>query len=121
MSREWADALLLPSLERADVLLTSARVQVVLGQVALALSAFRAEHGAYPASLAELSPAYLRVVPIDAFADRPLIYASHGERYTLYSVGPDTKDDGGKSGAGDDVIASHSPTAPRPPAQTPIR
>ncbi len=65
--------------------------------VALALHAYRLEHGHYPASLAELAPAYLKKVPDDSFAlNSAFRYRLEGEKYVLYSVGPDGKDDGGK-------------------------
>jgi hypothetical protein len=65
--------------------------------VALALRAFRAEHGAYPAQLAALQPRFLKSIPLDPFAmNAPLRYKRTGKEYTLYSIGPDGKDDGGK-------------------------
>ncbi len=100
LSADWAVSLLLPALERATVRLESARMQTHLARVALALAAFRAERGAYPASLAELSPAYLPDVPADAFVEKPLAYARTADGYALYSAGPNMTDDGG---AGDDV------------------
>ena len=64
---------------------------------ALALHAYRLEHGRYPASLAELVPSYLKKVPDDLFALRgSFVYRTAGEKYVLYSIGPDGRDDGGK-------------------------
>jgi hypothetical protein len=65
--------------------------------IAFALAAFRAEHGRYPAKLDDLAPKYLPTVPNDLFADKPLIYRSSEHGYLLYSVGPNGKDDGGKT------------------------
>jgi len=62
----------------------------------LALRAYRAERGAPPASLEMLVPAYMPSVPRDPFAPHPLTYAAQGERYLLYSLGPDGDDDGGR-------------------------
>ena len=63
----------------------------------LALRAYKCDHGAYPNSLSELAPAYLTRVPEDPFSNHaPLIYRRDGKRYTLYSIGFDAKDDGGK-------------------------
>jgi hypothetical protein len=65
-------------------------------RVALALSASRAEHGKYPAALAELSPAYLPKLPPDTFAkDSPdLMYEVNAlGGYRLASVGENGKDD----------------------------
>ena len=72
-----------------------------LAQVALALSAFEAERGDYPQALAELSPAYLRDVPVDSFAEKPLAYARTGDGYQLRSVGPNMTDD---AGGKDDLV-----------------
>ena len=73
-------------------------VQNFLLTVALALRAYRLEHGRYPASLAELVPSYLRKLPDDPFALKGTFgYKRIGDRYILYSIGPDVKDDGGKA------------------------
>ena len=65
--------------------------------VALALQAYQVEHGAYPATLAALVPAYLPAIPADPFARAgSLKYILGREQYVLYSVGPDGKDDGGR-------------------------
>jgi hypothetical protein len=69
-----------------------------LVELALALRAYRQEHhGAYPASLGALAPAYLARLPIDPFGGgaTPYHYRLGGATYLLYSVGPDGKDDGG--------------------------
>ncbi|HZO87573.1 MAG TPA: hypothetical protein VFB38_04480 [Chthonomonadaceae bacterium] len=63
---------------------------------ALALRAYRLEHGAYPQTLSALVPAYLSQVPEDPFAlYTALRYKRMGAAYLLYSIGPDGKDDGG--------------------------
>jgi len=65
--------------------------------VALALRAYRVEHGAYPAKLSALVPTYLSAIPADPFAlSGQLRYKPSSPGYILYSVGPDGKDDGGK-------------------------
>jgi len=63
--------------------------------VSFALRAYRAEHGKYPANLNELTPDYLKAIPADLFSTDPLKYKASAKSYTLYSVGPDGKDDGG--------------------------
>ena len=69
-----------------------------LGQLAFALAAYLADHGRYPARLAELSPAYVAEIPKDFFNhDADLHYAPQGEGYLLYSVGENGKDDGGRA------------------------
>lgn len=120
---------------------TLCEAQNALLATALALQAYRAEHGTYPPTLNALVPCYLAAVPMDPFADgqplhyklRPLRYIGdirhtltgrmtrnrdhfagappsipakvpetkpHFEYsispYTLYSIGANGKDDGGK-------------------------
>jgi hypothetical protein len=68
-----------------------------MGQVAVALAAYRADHGAYPAGLAQLCPKYLASLPRDPFVDGPLRYRRAETGYVVYSVGPNGEDDGGKN------------------------
>lgn len=65
-------------------------------RTAVALERFRRDHaGALPETLQVLVPDYLAAVPVDPFSGRPLIYRHDADAYTVYSVGPDRKDDGG--------------------------
>jgi hypothetical protein len=61
----------------------------VLDMTMLALRAFRIEKGHYPANLKELAPGYLKSIPLDPFTDAPLHYQLQGNKYLLWSVGPD--------------------------------
>lgn len=65
-------------------------------RVACALERHRIRSGAYPDSLAELVPVYLKAVPEDIPAGGPLLYRREGRGYVLYSRGVDGKDDGGR-------------------------
>ena len=65
--------------------------------VLFALSAFRTDHGSYPAELAALVPKYLPAVPEELFSGGPLHYKREAAGYVLYAVGPNGKDDGGRS------------------------
>lgn len=70
--------------------------------VVLALEVARRRTGAYPATLAELTPAFLPRVPLDPFDGKPLRYLapkSAADRPVLYSVGVDGVDDGGTAPA----------------------
>ena len=69
---------------------------------ALALQAWRAEHGAYPETLEALVPSLLAEPPRDPFGNATLKYRHEGERYVLYSVGPDRVDDGGRAVSADE-------------------
>jgi hypothetical protein len=81
------------------------------------LEAYKLEHGQYPDRLDQLVGSYVSTMPPDPFADgKPFKYSRKGEKYLLYSIGQDFKDDGGKvvqpyamigpgSGGGDIVFA----------------
>jgi hypothetical protein len=78
-----------------------------LAVVAIALEQFRAAHeNRYPQALAELTPAHLAALPADPFDGQPLHYKTKSSGYTLYSIGPDLKDDGGerKGEKGGDIV-----------------
>jgi hypothetical protein len=63
--------------------------------VAIAAERYRKDHGAWPAALADLVPAYLGAVPIDPFDGQPLRYRKLADGVVIYSVGPDGTDDQG--------------------------
>lgn len=64
---------------------------------ALALERHHRGHGAYPNSLSELVPQFLKAVPIDFADGRTLRYRlSDDGRYLMWSVGLDGVDQGGK-------------------------
>jgi hypothetical protein len=77
-------------------------------QLAFALAAYRAEHGKYPAQLADLAPKYIDTVPLDYFSDKPLVYKPTADGYLLSSVGENGRDDGGATftddPSGDDLV-----------------
>lgn len=68
-------------------------------RVMLAIEIYRARHGNYPASLGDLAPAVLPMVPMDHYSGKPFGYRrlNPGESrgYLLYTVGPDGMDNGG--------------------------
>ena len=64
----------------------------------LAIRLFHSQHGRLPARLSELVPDYLSSIPIDPFADQPLMYVPEpvgNEPFLLYSTGRDGIDNGG--------------------------
>ncbi len=107
-------AILMPSTTQSLKQRDRAEAARSVEMAALALAAYRAEAGQWPASLAELSPDLLPTVPVDAFTGKPLIYHRHDEGYLVYSVGINGTDDGGveDSDAGQDDIAARVPPAP---------
>jgi hypothetical protein len=108
-SAEWLLPVFLPSVTTANRKTEAARVQARLAQTALALAEYRAQHAGYPVSLAGLVPANLPELPTDGFSGKPLIYLRVGDGYTLYSVGANLKDDGGKSEKPGDDLAVRAP------------
>jgi len=54
-----------------------------LSQIGLALAAYHAQHGQYPATLDALCPEYFAQVPANLFSSRPLVYTPTGDGYKL--------------------------------------
>jgi hypothetical protein len=68
-----------------------------LAITAVGLERFRLANGNYPETLDDLSPKFLKRVPLDVINGGPLHYRLNSDgRFTLYSVGWNEKDDGGK-------------------------
>jgi hypothetical protein len=77
---------------------TMARNQnyVHMATVVCALERHRRANGAYPETLAALSPKYLLKLPHDVTTGQPLKYRRTGDgQFLLYSIGWNGKDDGG--------------------------
>ena len=76
-------------------------------QVAFAWPHTAPDNDGYPEKLAALAANYLAAVPDDLFSGKPLLYKPTEKGYLFYSVGPNGKDDGGRSPndhpPGDDV------------------
>lgn len=86
-------------------------------QTEVALRRYRFDYDSYPASLKQLSPKYLKKVPVDPFGQgKPLCYKplENGQDFLLYSRGKNLKDDGGKDAPwngkkeGKDLVAASS-------------
>jgi hypothetical protein len=68
-----------------------------LARSGLALAAYRATHSVYPSRVSDAT-ALLGFAPApDPFTGRPLVYRRVGAGYQLRSVGPNGRDDGGRS------------------------
>ncbi len=68
--------------------------------IAVALRRFRIDHGAYPNTLDELAPAYLKNVPIDAFTGKQPEYRRSGAGFELPAQMP-SRDSGNWNGGKD--------------------
>ncbi|MEO7718508.1 MAG: hypothetical protein ABIY70_20085 [Capsulimonas sp.] len=100
-SKDIADAdpsglIYIPSGTKLKFRDTLSIAEAELLRATLGLQVYHEKFGRYPASLTLLTPSILAKAPIDPFArDAPLRYRLQNGGYLLYSVGPDTKDDGG--------------------------
>jgi hypothetical protein len=88
-------AILLPSFTRVLETCGRAEANEACAQAAVAMTRFRLDHGAFPSHLDDLVPRYLDAVPIDPFDGNPLRLAVKGDKWIVYSVGPDVVDKGG--------------------------
>jgi hypothetical protein len=61
----------------------------------LAVERFQRGKGAWPESLAELTPKLLKSVPLDSYDGKPLRYKKVADGVIVYSIGPDRTDNGG--------------------------
>lgn len=74
-----------------------AHAQVKMGAIASALELHRRANGEYPASLESLAPKYLPKLPVDPMTGRSFRYLSQPDgTYSLYSLGIDRVDQGGR-------------------------
>ncbi len=81
---------------------TTAMTQTLLDQASLAcgLEHYRTANGQYPETLEALMPRFASRLPHDLFDGQPLRYHRTDDgRYLLYSVGWNSKDEGGTMGA----------------------
>jgi hypothetical protein len=67
-------------------------------QIALALKAYQAEHGDYPADLSALEQDGWKL-PLDPFTGKPYRYRRDNQGFLVYSLGEDMKDQGGQKGS----------------------
>lgn len=100
-ARRWPvhllSGMLLPSFLKYADKVSSAESMVSAAQVACALEGHRvARAGHLPERLESLVPEWLAAVPADPFDGQPLRYLRQGGGYTVYSVGEDRKDSGGR-------------------------
>jgi len=94
---DYLAMLMLPALQYLADMDDAADQRLRNVKIAIAFAAFRDETGRYPAKLDELVPKYLPAVPLDRFTDKPPVYRPNEKGYLLYSLGPDGKDNEGRS------------------------
>jgi hypothetical protein len=99
---EWVARLSLTGVDKMLDGIGSAAERLNLSAVAWALERYQLRHGKYPATLAELVPAFLAAEPTGIVNGLPLhLSLSQPSAPLIYSAGWDAKDDGG---AQDDIV-----------------
>lgn len=89
--------MLLPAVEKSLEKAATGQASVSLARIACALERHRLANGHYPEGLDALVPRLLDRLPPDPVNDQPLKYRREApDRFVLYSVGLDGKDDGGQ-------------------------
>ena len=89
-------AIFIPSISRSAEHAARADAQHRLLVLAGAIWQYRLAEGSSPADLDRLVPKYLLKVPVDPFTGKSMKIAKTEGPLTIYSVGADLKDDGGK-------------------------
>ena len=93
----WSLSLTLTNFQKVRVAADGISQCYEITVVAFALARYQRDNGKYPETLDALVPNYLREVPWDVFTGDPLIYKPTANGYLLYSVGPNGRDDGGRT------------------------
>lgn len=75
----------------------SAKANIGLAQVAMALTAYKNTHGSYPKSLDLLKTTPGWRLPHDPFSGKSFIFQRTEKGFLLYSLGTDLKDNGGRA------------------------
>ncbi len=95
-------AMLTPALENAVKKVARGRVTLDLAILACELERYRLAKGSYPETLVALVPDFAKGIPRDAASMGELHYRREADdRFMLYSVGSDLKDDQGKMEKGE--------------------
>ncbi len=93
-------SLLMPALQKIQIAWERSQQTEANLLVAFALAAYLSDEKHYPKELSELSPKYLKEIPKDLLSGKALNYQPSAAGYTLYSVGPNGKDEQGRNQEG---------------------
>jgi hypothetical protein len=89
--------MLLPAVSKSVEKAANEQAAVSLARVACALERCRLATGSYPQKLDELAPRFIDRLPPDPVNGQPLHYRREApDRFVLYSIGLNLKDDGGE-------------------------
>jgi len=96
---QFLAALLLPALEKSSFQFALGQTAIDQAAIACALERYRLTKGEYPSTLEQLKPDFIREIPNDVITGEPLHYSrTETNRFLLYSVGWNEKDDKGAPG-----------------------
>jgi hypothetical protein len=88
---------LMPALARCNVIAHRSRTEIDAFITTISLLRYERKNAEYPESLELLvEGGLLKEMPMDPYSDKPLVYKRIDDGFTLYSVGEDFTDDGGK-------------------------
>ena len=79
------EAILMPALMSSDESLETLIAKVDLVELGLSLRAYEQTHGAFPDTLAGLTPEYLAAIPEDPLNGKEYIYEKSADRVTVRS------------------------------------
>jgi hypothetical protein len=88
-------SLLAPALMNCNETAIKADTGRRLARLTLAMHRYRAQRESFPATLDELAPEYIALVPHDPFDGKPLKFVRSDLGWTVYSIGPDLIDNHG--------------------------
>ena len=88
--------MMVPGLSRAIGQCEMTRARLRAAAASCAAMRYRNDTGKWPESLETLVPAYLDKAPLDPFTGKPLLYKVDEKGITVYSVGRNQIDEGGK-------------------------
>lgn len=87
----------MPAIGKVSELSHKSRVSIEALITTLAILQYEANEGQLPETLDELiAKGYLKHLPMDPYSDKSLVYEPTDDSFTLYSIGADFDDDGGK-------------------------
>jgi hypothetical protein len=102
--------IIMPAISRVPAMLAKAEATRRITAWGVALRRHKLATGEYPDRLADVTPEFRAGLgePTDPFTGKALVYQRRGAGFTIYSVGPNMTDDGGKNdkdsgGTADDV------------------
>jgi hypothetical protein len=94
---DFFSAMFLPVLSAVPKRDANERAELRDAIAAIAVERWRLMHqGSLPDSLSDLVPAFLAAIPADPYDGKPLRYKKLKKSYSVYSIGPNLRDDGGK-------------------------